>query len=88
MDLYEEKPNDDYESSAMRQRVQPHAWRPTNDNPSDNESPSRLWRTSWFACEDALDDWRDKTKLESEKWGPDPMNRLEEEASVFKKIVW
>ena len=44
-------------------------------------------KTSWFAFEDAIDDWCDITELESEKWGPALRNRLEGEASVFKRLL-
>ena len=44
-------------------------------------------KTSWFAFEDAIDDWCDITELESEKWGPALRNRLEGEASVFKGLL-
>ena len=44
-------------------------------------------KTSWFAFEAAIDDWCDITELESEKWGPALRNRLEGEASVFKRLL-
>ena len=44
-------------------------------------------KTSWFAFEDAIDDWCDITELESEKWGPALRNRLESGASVFKRLL-
>ena len=44
-------------------------------------------KTSWFALKDAIDDWCDITELESEKWGPALRNRLEGEASVFKRLL-
>ena len=72
MDIYEDEPNDDYESYAMRQRMQPHGF--------DG-------KTSWFAFEDAIDDWCDITELEAEKWGPALRNRLEGEASVYKRLL-
>ena len=41
MDLYEDEPNDDYESYAMRQRMQAASWRPIDDdNTGDDESPT------------------------------------------------
>ena len=42
--------------------------------------------TSWFAFEDAIDDWCDLTELESEKWGQ-LRNRLEGDAFVFKRLL-
>ena len=45
-------------------------------------------KPSWFAFEDAIDDWCDITELEAEKWGPALRNRLEGgEASVFKRLL-
>ena len=44
-------------------------------------------KTSWFAFEDAIDDWCDITELESEKWGPALRNRLEGEAAVYKRLL-
>ena len=44
-------------------------------------------KTSWFAFEDAIDDWCDITELESDKWGPALRNRLESGASVFKRLL-
>ena len=40
MDLYEDEPNDDYESYAMRQRMQPHGGPIDDDNTGDDESPT------------------------------------------------
>ena len=46
----------------MRQkRMQPHEG-------LTKAPPGFDGKTSWFACEDALDDWCDITALESEKW--------------------
>ena len=44
-------------------------------------------KTSWFAFEDAIDDWCDITELETEKWGPALRNRLEGEVSVYKRLL-
>ena len=44
-------------------------------------------KTSWFAFEDAIDDWCDITELEQEKWGPALRNRLEGEAAVYKRLL-
>ena len=44
-------------------------------------------KTSWFAFEDAIDDWCDITELESEELGPALRNRLEGEAAVYKRLL-
>ena len=43
--------------------------------------------TSWFAYEEAIDDWCDVTELEPEKRGPALRNRLEGEAAVYKPLL-
>ena len=43
-------------------------------------------RTSFFAYEDAIDDWCDIAELEPEKRGPALRNR-EDEASVYKRLL-
>ena len=44
-------------------------------------------KTSWFAYEDAIDDWCDITELDYEKRGPALRNRLEGGAAIYKKIL-
>ena len=44
-------------------------------------------RSSWFAYEDAIDDWVDITELEPEKQGPALRNRLEGEAAIHKRLL-
>ena len=44
-------------------------------------------RTSFFAFEDAIDDWCDITELEPEKPGPALRNRLEGEAQQYKRLL-
>ena len=88
MDLYEDEPNDDYESYAMRQRMQPHGGQLMMTTQVTTKVPPGFHgKTSWFAFEDAIDDWCDITELEAEKWGPALRNRLEGEASVFKRLL-
>ena len=88
MDLYEDEPNDDYESYAMRQRMQPHGGQLMMTTHLTTKVPPGFdGKTSWFAFEDAIDAWCDITELESEKWGPALRNRLEGEASVFKRLL-
>ena len=70
MDLFnEEEPNDDYEPYAMRQRP-PHGGGPLmmTTQVTTKVPPGFDEKTSWFAFEDAIDDWCDMTELESEKW--------------------
>ena len=89
MDLETEyEPNDDYESYAMRQRIQPHGGQLMMTTQVTTKVPPGFdGKTSWFALEDAIDDWCDITELESEKWGPALRNRLEGEASVYKRLL-
>ena len=88
LDLYEDEPNDDYEPYAMRQKMQPHGGQLMMTTQATTKVPPGLdGKTSWFVFEDALDDWCDTTDLESDKWGPAPRNRLEGEASVFKRLL-
>ena len=88
MGLYEDEPNDDYESYAMRQRMQPHGGQLMMTTQVTTKVPPGFdGKTSWFAFEDAIDDWCDITELEAEKWGPAIRNRLEGEASVYKRLL-
>ena len=88
MDLYENEPNDDYEPYAMRQRMRPHGGQRMMTTQMTTKVPPQFeGKTSWFAFEDASDDWCDITELESEKWGPALRNRLEGKASVFKRLL-
>ena len=88
MDLYEDEPNDDYESYAMRQRMPPHGGQLMMTTQVTTKVPPGFdGKTSWFAFEDAIDDWCDITELEAEKWGPALRNRLEGEASVYKRLL-
>ena len=49
--------------------------------------PSFDGKTSWFAYEDAIDDWCDITELDDEKRGPALHYRLEGDAAIYKKIL-
>ena len=53
----------------------------------DENSPANDGRSSWFAYEDAIDDWVDITELEPEKQGPALRNRLESEAAIHKRLL-
>lgn len=44
-------------------------------------------KTSFFAFEDAIDDWRDITDIEEEKRGPALRNKLEGEDAAYKRIL-
>ena len=89
MDLENEyEPNDDYESYAMRQTIQPHGGQLMMTTQVTTKVPPGFdGKTSWFAFEDAIDDWCDIIELESEKWGPALRNRLEGEAAVYKRLL-
>ena len=57
------------------------------DATDDHEgSPAYDGRTSFFAFEDAIDDWCDITELEPEKRGPALRNRLEGDALQYKRL--
>ena len=49
--------------------------------------PSYDGRSSWFAYEDAIDDWCDITELDNDKRGPALRNRLEGEAAIHKRLL-
>ena len=50
-------------------------------------APAYDGRTSFFAFEDAIDDWCDITELEAEKRCPALRNRLEGDASQYKRLL-
>ena len=50
-------------------------------------APAYDGRTSFFAFEDAIDDWCDISGLEPEKRGPALGNRIEGEASQYKRLL-
>ena len=50
-------------------------------------APAYDGRSSFFAFEDAIDDWCDITELEPEKRGPALRNRLEGDASQYKRLL-
>ena len=49
--------------------------------------PSFDGRTSWFAFEEAVEDWCDLTELAPEKQTPALKQRLEGEAAVYKPLL-
>ena len=50
-------------------------------------APAYDGRTSFFAFEDAIDDWCDITEIEPEKRGPALRNRLEGDAQQYKRFL-
>ena len=50
-------------------------------------APAYDGRTSFFAFEDAIDDWCDITELEAKKRGPALRNRLEGDAAQYKRLL-
>ena len=49
--------------------------------------PSYDGRGSWFAYEDAIDNWCDITELDNDKRGPALRNRLGGEAAIHKRLL-
>ena len=49
--------------------------------------PSFDGRSSWFAYEEAVDDWVDISTLDAEKQGPSLKNRLEGDAAIYKSLL-
>ena len=49
--------------------------------------PSFDGRSSWFAYEEAVDDWVDITTLDPDKMGPSLKNRLVGDAAVYKPLL-
>ena len=49
--------------------------------------PSFDGTSSWFAYEEAIEDWCDITELEPEKRGPALRNRLEGDAAVYRPLL-
>ena len=49
--------------------------------------PSYDGRSSWYAYEDAIDDWCDITELDGDKRGPALRNRQEGEAAIHKRLL-
>ena len=50
-------------------------------------APSFDGTKSWFAFEEAIDDWTDVTELEPEKRGPALRNRLEGDAAIYRTLL-
>ena len=50
-------------------------------------APSFDGRISWFAYEEAIDDWLDMTTLAPDKWAPSLKARLVGYASMYKPLL-
>ena len=75
-----------YDSYAMRRAPQQTQILMTQQM-TTKVAPAYHGRTSFFAFEDAIDDWCDITELEPEKRGPALRNRLEGEAQQYKRLL-
>ena len=75
-----------YDSYAMRRAPQQPSIHMTQQM-TTKVAPAYDGRTSFFAFEDTIDDWCDITELEPEKRGPALRNRLEGEASQYKRLL-
>ena len=75
-----------YGSYAMRRASQQPSIHMTQQM-TTKVAPAYDGRTSFFALEDAIDDWCDFMELEPEKRGPALRNRLEEEAQQYRKLL-
>ena len=75
-----------YDSYAMRRAPQQPAIHMTQQM-TTKVAPAYDGRTSFFAVEDAMDDWCDITELEPAKRGHALRNRLEGEASQYKRLL-
>ena len=49
--------------------------------------PAYAGDTSWFAYEEAVEDWLDVTELDADKRGPALRNRLEGSAAIYKPLL-
>ena len=83
---YEEDGSWNYDTYAMRRSTHAPPIH-TTQHMTTKVAPSYDGKTSFFAFEDAIDDWCDITELEPEKRGPALRNRLEGEASVYKLLL-
>ena len=75
-----------YDFYAMRRAPQQPSIHMTQQM-TTKVAPAYDGRTSFFAFEDAIDDWCDITELEPEKRGPALRNQLEGEAQQYKKLL-
>ena len=75
-----------YDSYAMRRAPQQTQIHMTQQM-TTKVAPAYDGRTSFFAFEDAIDDWCDITELEPEKRGPALRDRLEGDAQQYKRLL-
>ena len=75
-----------YYSYALRRAPQQPSIHMTQQMTTE-VAPAYDGQTSFFAFEDAIDDWCDITELEPEKRGPALRNRLEGEAQQYKRLL-
>ena len=50
-------------------------------------APAFNGTTSWFAYEEAIEDWCDITEIDPDKRGPTLRNRLEGDAAVYRTLL-
>ena len=76
-----------HEAHAMRRSTpQSHTIHMTQQM-TTKVAPAYDGRTSFFAFEDAIDDWCDITELEAEGRGPALRNRLEGDAAQYTRLL-
>ena len=83
--------NDEDDVFAIRHNRRQQVPYQGNPNPMFSQITTKVpplfdGRQSWFAYEEAIDDWTDVTELELAKQGAALRNRLEGEAAVYRKI--
>ena len=76
-------PDDEVDYSYIQQRV--NHWR-IHETSTTKVPPSLDGATSWFAYEEAIDDWCDITELEPPKRAPALRNRLTGTAETYNGI--
>ena len=75
-----------YDSYAMRRVPQQKEIHMTQQM-TTKIAPAYHVKTNFFAFEDAIDNWCDITELEPERRGPALRNRLESDASQYKRLL-
>ena len=77
----------DHEAFAMRRGNPQTSNIHMTQHMTTKVAPAYDGRKSFFAFEDAIDDWCDITELEAEKRGPALRDRLEGDASQYKRLL-